>query len=76
MALKEFDEINALQTAERKGEERGIEKGLQQGLEQGIEKGIEKVATNLLKAEIDIKTIIASTGLRLEDIEKLKKALV
>jgi predicted transposase/invertase (TIGR01784 family) len=46
MALKEFDEVNALRTAEKKGylkgEQRGLEKGMEQGLEQGLEKGMEK----------------------------------
>ena len=42
MALKEFDEINALRTAEKKGLQKGLEKGLAKGLEQGLQQGIEK----------------------------------
>ena len=68
VALKEFDEINALRTAE--------EKGMQKGIEKGIEKGMQKekinIAKNLLKAGLDIKMISISTGLKEEDIMRLK----
>ena len=42
IALKEFDEINALRTAERKGLEKGIQKGMQKGMQKGLEKGMQK----------------------------------
>jgi predicted transposase/invertase (TIGR01784 family) len=42
IALKEFDELNALRTAEKKGLKKGIEQGIEKGIEQGIEKGIEQ----------------------------------
>ena len=63
MALKEFDEINALRTAE--------EKGFNNGVKKGIEKQNIEVAKNLLKANIDIETICISTGLSKETIENL-----
>ncbi len=63
MALKEFDEINALRTAE--------EKGFNNGVKKGIEKRNIEVAKNLLKANIDIETICISTGLSKETIENL-----
>ena len=46
------------------------------GMKQGIEKGKEEekmsIARNLLKANIDIDTIVTSTGLSKAEIEKLK----
>ena len=41
--------------------------------EKGIEKGIEKVARNMLSKRLDSKIIVESTGLTLEEIEKLKE---
>jgi predicted transposase/invertase (TIGR01784 family) len=57
--LKEFDEVNALQTAENKG------------FNKGIEKGIEKVAKSLLDV-LDDQTIALKTGLSVEYIESLR----
>ena len=75
MALKEFDEINALRTAEEKGLQKGIQKGLEQGLEQGIEKGKQEaqldIARNLLKNGVDKQTVIVATGLSEELIDTL-----
>ena len=87
MALKEFDEVNALRTAEKKGYLKGEQKGLEQGLEQGIEKGIEQgieqgleqgkqeekiaIAKNLLHNGLDIDTIMIATSLDREIIESL-----
>jgi len=59
MSLKEFDEINALRTAERKG----IEKG-------ETNKAIE-IAKNLLDV-LDNETIASKTGLSIKRIEKLR----
>jgi len=79
MALKEFDEINALRTAEEKGLQKGLQKGIEQGIEKGIEQGIEKgieqgiieVAKNLLDI-LDNETISIKTGLSVEIIESLR----
>ena len=88
MALKEFDEINALMTAERKGMQRGIEKGMEKGIEKGMERGIEKgmekgmekgarieklnIAKSLLDV-LDTETIALKTGLSPDDIDKLRE---
>jgi predicted transposase/invertase (TIGR01784 family) len=71
MALKEFDEINALRTAEKKGYLSGQEKGI----EQGIEKGIEQEKLNIAKSLLDIldnKTIALKTGLDIAMIQRLR----
>jgi len=68
----------------KKGEKKGMKKGEKIGREIGIKEGIEKgekqgrkqekieIAKNLLKAGIDIKIIINTTGLTKEEIEILK----
>ena len=68
VALKEFDEINALRTAERKGEERGEARGEAKGREE--EKIV--IAKNLLDI-LDNKTIASKTGLSEEIIEGLRR---
>ncbi|MCJ8327804.1 MAG: Rpn family recombination-promoting nuclease/putative transposase [Campylobacterales bacterium] len=71
MSLKEFDELNALKTAERKGIAQGIEKGI----EQGIEKGIEQEKINIAKSLLDVldnETIALKTGLNIEKIKELR----
>lgn len=67
MSLKEFDELNALKTAERKG--------IAQGIEQGIEKGIEQEKINIAKSLFDVldnETIALKTGLNIEKIKELR----
>ncbi|SFV74507.1 Aldehyde dehydrogenase [hydrothermal vent metagenome] len=59
MSLKEFDEINALRTAERKGYQKGE-----------TNKSIE-IAKNLLDV-LDDETIALKTGLSVESIKKLR----
>ena len=75
MGLKEFDEINALRTAEKKGylkgEKKGIEKGIQKGIQKGIEQRNIEVVKNLLKANVDIDTICLSTGLSKSMVENI-----
>jgi len=60
MSLREFDEINALRTAERKG----MEKGMQA-------KALE-IAKNLLSENVDINTIAIATNLSIDAIQKIK----
>ncbi len=64
ISLKEFDEINALRTAERKGMERGIKKGIEQ----------EKIniAKNSIAKGLDDETIAAITNLDLQIIRGLR----
>ncbi|MBN2782738.1 MAG: PD-(D/E)XK nuclease family transposase [Campylobacterales bacterium] len=63
ISLKEFDELNALKTAEKKGMEKGMEKGRE------VEK-IE-IAKNLLDI-LDNETISLKTGLDISIIERLR----
>ena len=67
ISLKEFDEINALRTAERKG----MEKGMEKGLEKGMEKEKLKIAKNLLDV-LDNETIALKTGLSVSTIQRLR----
>jgi predicted transposase/invertase (TIGR01784 family) len=71
MALREFDEINALKTAQNKGIKQGIEQGIKQGIEKGIEQGIIEVAKKLLDI-LDDETISLKTGLSQNDIKELR----
>ncbi len=84
IALKEYDEINALQTAQRKGEAMGIEKGMEKGIKKGMEKGKEiglkegmeqkaiEIAQKLVAQNFDTDTICTITGLSKEKIEALR----
>lgn len=58
---------------EQKGIEKGIEKGIKKGIKKGIEKGKIEVAKNLIKMGLTIDQIIDGTGLKKEEIEKLRK---
>jgi len=72
MSLKEFDEINALQTAEKKGYLNGEKEGIEKGMEKGkLEEKID-IAKNLLDI-LDDKTIALKTGLSMDDIKKLRE---
>ncbi len=64
MALKEFDEINALKTAE--------EKGLQKGLEKGEYNAKIEIVKNAIVQGLDDKTIVLITGLTIKEIENIK----
>ena len=70
---KEFLSIQklAILKATNDGLKQGMEKGIEQGIEQGVEKEKINIAQNLLKAGVDIDTIVLSTGLSKEDIERL-----
>lgn len=54
-----YDEISALENAEKKG----------------IEKGLKEVASNLLRSNVEIEIISKSTGLTEEEIIKIKESL-
>jgi len=71
ISLKEFDELNALKTAEKKGEQRGMERGMERGLEQAKL----EVAKNLLDI-LDDETISLKTGLEVETIKNLRKKVI
>jgi len=64
ITLKEFDEINALRTAERKG--------IKKGIEQGVEKRNIEIALSVIGNNLDNETISLLTGLSIKEIEKLR----
>ena len=63
-------------TREKIAREEGIQKGIQEGIQEGMQKGIEKeklnTAKNLLSLGMSIVDIAKVTGLKVEEIEKLK----
>jgi predicted transposase/invertase (TIGR01784 family) len=67
MTLKEYDEINAIETSYGNGK---IEGKIEGKKETSIE-----IAKNSLKQGLDIKTISLITNLSIEEIEKLKNNL-
>ena len=78
-----FDELvktNELESAINEGKAIGFEDGKAAGFEDGEKSGIIKgtnkrnieIAKNMLKENIDIKTISKVTGLRVEDIQNIK----
>jgi predicted transposase/invertase (TIGR01784 family) len=67
IGLKTYDEIHALDTAEKKG----IKKGIEKGKELGKNEAKIEIAKNGLKNGLDIDTIILLTGLDKQTIENL-----
>ncbi|BDU50523.1 hypothetical protein [Haliovirga abyssi] len=63
---------NIYQVGIEQGIEQGIERGIEQGIEQGKNREKVEIAIELLKNGIDIKIISTSTGLSVDEIEKLK----
>ena len=59
----------------RIGVKDGIQTGIQKGIQEGIENGVKKVALGMLKLNLDIEIIQKSTGLSLEEIERLNPTL-
>ena len=61
----------------KQGEEKGLKKGLKQGEEKGLKKGLkqgkEEMAKILLQSGVDINIISQSSGLTIEEIQKLTK---
>ncbi len=55
-----------------KGITEGMTKGRAEGITEGMTKGVAKVAQGLLKEGISIKVISRSTGLSIEEIERLR----
>ena len=72
ISLKEFDEINARQTAIRKAKKKGEKKGEKKGIEKGIEKEKLNIAKNSISQGLDDKTISTITGLSVEQIKKIR----
>ena len=77
------DKISALNEAERKGIKKGRQEGFKEGLQKGIQEGLQKgiqegekskaieIAKSLINIGLDKETISKSTGLDLNEIEKL-----
>lgn len=62
-----------LMTIAERLKEQGKEIGIQIGIEKGKEEGVKKVAINMLLRKLDEKIISESTGLTIEEIQKLKQ---
>ena len=73
MALKEFDEVNALRTAEKKGFLKGEQRGLEKGIEKGVEKEKLEIAKKSISQGLDNSTISMITGLDEATIESLRE---
>ena len=70
-----FDElvkINELESAINEGKAIGFEDGEKSGIIKGTNNAKNEIAKNMLKENIDIKTISKVTGLRVEDIQNIK----
>lgn len=67
------DKASAYEWTYVDGMRKGIEKGVKQGIEKGKRSEKEQIARNLLQAQVDIDTIASSTGLSVEEIERVKK---
>ena len=69
------DKISALNEAERKGNKKGRQEGIKEGLQKGIQEGEKskaiEIAKSLINIGLDKETISKSTGLDLNEIEKL-----
>jgi predicted transposase/invertase (TIGR01784 family) len=73
IALKEFDDMNAIRTAESKGEKKGIEKGIKKGIKKGEKQAKMEIAKKSLLKGLDIETIVDLTGLTIEEIKNITK---
>ena len=70
-----FDElvkINELESAINEGKAIGFEDGEKSGIIKGTNNTKNEIAKNMLKENIDIKTISKVTGLRIEDIQNIE----
>ena len=69
------DKISALNEAERKGLKKGRQEVIKEGLQKGIQEGEKskaiEIAKSLINIGLDKETISKSTGLDLNEIEKL-----
>ena len=58
--------------ARRQGEAKGKEEGIKEGIEKGEKESKLKIAKKLLERKMSTKEIVEITGLKEEEIEKLK----
>jgi predicted transposase/invertase (TIGR01784 family) len=64
-----------LYTVKVDGIKEGIKKGKEEGLKEGAKKAKIKIAQKLLSADMDIDFILETTGLSIEDIERIDVVL-
>jgi predicted transposase/invertase (TIGR01784 family) len=68
-------ERDVMQFNEKIARHKGIKEGIEKGIKQGVLQGIELTAINMLKQNIDVKTVVQCTSLTLERVEQLKESL-
>ena len=66
------DYYSAKNIAREEGREEGLKEGKEEGLKEGEKNKSIEIAKNMLKLNIDINIISQSTGLSVEEINKLK----
>lgn len=83
LKLYNSDILEAHISGVKEGIEQGIEQGIEKGIEQGKKEGLEQgkkvgvleaskeIAVNMIKRDIDKKTILEVTGLTIEELNKL-----
>ena len=71
--LIEWDYEIEKEELKKEAREEGLQEGREEGREEGKKEGIQKIAIRMLQEDIDINMIIKITGLKEEEIEKLKK---
>lgn len=67
----EYAHEEGLKSGFEKGEKSGLEKGKKEGLDEGLKKGKVEMAKTLKENGVDISLIVKSSGLSIEEIEKL-----
>jgi predicted transposase/invertase (TIGR01784 family) len=67
------DYYSAKNIAREEGREEGLKEGLKEGKIEGLKEGKIEIAKNMLKLNIDIKIILQSTGLTVDEINDLKE---
>jgi predicted transposase/invertase (TIGR01784 family) len=69
------DEADRQKGAYKQGRQEGLQEGLQEGEQKGLQKGkLEgklEVARNLLQEELPIELVVKSTGLSLDEVQRL-----
>ena len=66
------DNMSRERKARMEGKQEGIEEGMEKGIEKGRQEGMQDVARSLLKINLPIENIVATTGLTIEEIKKLQ----
>ena len=72
-AAKEEGIEEGIEIGKIEGLKEGLDKGLKEGEKKGEKKSKIEIAKNMLKLNIDIKIILQSTGLTVDEINDLKE---